>query len=163
MITAGPTLLNYSLHYQGLPTQLWWQSWIEEGENQLLRIKRPQDGFDSGLTINHGEELKDDDGAEDEDGGFTFQDSLLIIDEDTALVEVLWMLADVFRIHRDGVLSVLCGRTIGVWEVGGVWLGVDGGCGFGGWGKEKEETLQKRRRNPDSCDCVHFRSFTSIY
>ena len=50
-------------------------------------MKRPEDGFDSGL--NHGEELKDDDGAEDEDGGFTFQDSLLIIDEDAALGEVL--------------------------------------------------------------------------
>ena len=37
------------------------------------------------------------------------------------------MLADVFRIHRDGVLSVLCGRTIGVWEV---W-GVGGVCGWG--------------------------------
>ena len=42
------------------------------------------------------------------------------------------MLADVFRIHRDGVLSVLCGRTIGVWEDGG--LGGDGGCGVCGVG-----------------------------
>ena len=32
---------------------------------------------------------EDDDGAEDEDGGLTFQDSLLIIDEDAALAEVL--------------------------------------------------------------------------
>ena len=59
------------------------------------------------------------------------------------------MLADVFRIHRDGVLSVLCGRTIGVWEGGG--LGVCGwglmvGVGLVGWVGEAKKKRRLCRR-----------------